>query len=272
MTRTRRWSWLLVLIVGAGLYLLVLRTLVATKNPNFVPALILLGASVVPAAFLAFTQARSGHWRVPASMLAIVAFFGGVIGVVAAGTWEYDVLRDLGVLPMVFVGLIEEVAKLIVPGVVLFAVFARRGRREPADGLVVGVASGMGFAALETMGYAFTALLAAKGDLGAVEQTLFIRGLLAPAGHTAWTGLTCGALWAFAANPHLRQFLTLAATFVGAVTLHTAWDSLGTVWGYAVVGVASLTWLTVQQHRYRTFDDRHPRIASQRRAPSVLAG
>ena len=49
--------------VGTVLYILVLRTLVNTHNPNFVPALILLGASVVPASFLTFTQSRSGRWK-----------------------------------------------------------------------------------------------------------------------------------------------------------------------------------------------------------------
>ena len=34
----------------------------------------------------------------------------------------------------------------------------------------------------------------AQGNIGTVEQTLFVRGLTAPAGHTAWTGLTAGAL------------------------------------------------------------------------------
>jgi RsiW-degrading membrane proteinase PrsW (M82 family) len=192
-----------------------------------------------------------GRWQVPAATLAVAALLGGVIGVVAAGWLEYDVLRDLGALPMVFVALIEETAKLLIPAAVL--AFWWRRRRDPSDGLVIGVAAGMGFAALETMGYAFTALLASKGDIGAVEQTLFVRGLMAPAGHTAWTGLTCGALWAFAARPTGRRFLIFLATFAGAVTLHTLWDSLGFTLAYVVLGVASVGWLLMDIRRYRTF-------------------
>ena len=123
--RSRRWAWLGVLVIGLILYLLVLRTLIRTQNPNFVPALILLGASVVPLSFLTFAQARTGRWEVPASVLLIAAFFGGVIGTVVAGTLEYDTLRGLGALPMLFVALIEESAKLIVPVVLLFTVMAR---------------------------------------------------------------------------------------------------------------------------------------------------
>ena len=63
---SRRWAWLGVLAIGLILYFAVLRTLVRTQNPNFVPALILLGATVVPLAFLAFAQARAGRWQVPA--------------------------------------------------------------------------------------------------------------------------------------------------------------------------------------------------------------
>ncbi|MEJ3746818.1 PrsW family intramembrane metalloprotease [Actinomycetes bacterium KLBMP 9797] len=246
----RRWAWIVVLVVGLGLFLLVLRTMVSTENANFVPATILLGAAVVPATFLTFVEGRSGRWQVPASVLTAAAFLGGVLGVVVAGQLEYDALRDLGALPMVFVALIEETAKLLVPAAILLLFWRRR--RDPSDGLVIGVASGMGFAALETMGYAFTALLASKGSIGAVEETLFVRGLFAPAGHTAWTGLTCGALFALAARPGGRRLLMFVITFAGAVALHALWDSFGSLLGYAVLGLISVGWLMLMMRHYRT--------------------
>ncbi|MGX6603510.1 PrsW family intramembrane metalloprotease [Micromonosporaceae bacterium Da 78-11] len=250
---SRRWGWLAVLVVGLGLYFLVLATLVHTQNPNFVPSLILLGASVVPAAFLAFAQGRTGRWQVPASVLMVTAFFGGVIGVVVAGTLEYDALRDLGTLPMIVVAIIEESAKLIVPVLLLTTVVVRRGRRLPSDGIVIGIASGMGFAALETMGYGFSALLSSNGNIGDVEQTLFIRGLSAPAAHTAWTGLTCGAIWMLISSPSARHLLVALATFAGAVALHTSWDTFGNIFVYVVLGVISLSWLLLTLRHYRTF-------------------
>ncbi|MEU4564608.1 PrsW family glutamic-type intramembrane protease [Actinoplanes sp. NPDC023936] len=253
--RLRRLGWVAVLAIGLALYFLVLRTLVHTQNPNLVPAVILLGACTVPAAFLTFAQARTGRWQVPATVLLVTAFFGGVVGLVVAGTLEFDALRDLGTLPMLFVALIEETAKLVVPLLVLVTVLIRRRRRLPSDGLVIGVASGMGFAALETMGYAFTALVSSGGNVGALEETLLIRGLTAPAGHTAWTGLTCGALWMLASAPSARNAVTFLLTFAGAVALHTAWDTFGTVWAYAVLAVLSLGWLVLRLRRYRAF---HP--------------
>ena len=259
---TRRWAWLGVLVVGLILYLIVLRTLVRTQNPNFVPALILLGATVVPLAFLTFAQARTGRWQVPASALLVSAFFGGVIGTVVAGTLEYDTLHDLKTLPMILVALIEESAKLIVPVVLLFTVLARHERRVPSDGLIIGVAAGMGFAALETMGYGFSALLSSQGNIGAVEETLFVRGLTAPAGHTAWTGLTAGALWAFIASPGGKRFVEFLGTFAGAVALHTAWDSFGGLIAYVILGIISVGWLFWALHRYRAFSETH-RVAGE---------
>jgi protease PrsW len=250
---SRRWAWLGVLIIGLALYFLVLRTLVNTQNPNYVPSLILLGATVVPLAFLTFAQARTGRWQVPTSFLVIAAFFGGVIGTVVAGRLEYNTLRGLGMLPMVLVAVIEEASKMIVPLVLLFVVAARHERRLPSDGLIIGVASGMGFAALETMGYAFTALLESKGEVSAVVQTLFIRGLTSPAGHTSWTGLTVGALWAFFATPTGKKFVLFLLTFIGAVALHTLWDSIGAVIPFIIVALVSITWLFLALRRYRAF-------------------
>jgi RsiW-degrading membrane proteinase PrsW (M82 family) len=247
----RRWAWVAVLVVGLVLYIAVLRTMVDTRNPNFVPTTILLGATVVPATFLTFAAGRSGRWQVPAWILAVAAFFGGVVGVIVAGQLEYDTLRDLGALPMLFVAVIEECAKLIVPAALLLVLWRRR--REPSDGLVIGVACGAGFAALETMGYAFTALLASRGEIGAVEETLFVRGLLAPAGHTAWTGLTAGALYALAARPSGRRVWVFLGTLAGAVVLHTLWDSIGAILGYVVLGAVSVGWLLLEMRRYRTF-------------------
>ena len=53
-TSARRHAWIAVLVVGIALFIAIERTLVATQNPNFVPSAILIGAAIVPAAFLTF--------------------------------------------------------------------------------------------------------------------------------------------------------------------------------------------------------------------------
>jgi len=92
----RRHAWVAVLAVGVGLFLAVERTLVATQNPNLVPTAILLGAAVVPAAFVTFISGRRLQYAVGGVAVAASAFLGGVIGLVVAGSVEFDVQRDLG--------------------------------------------------------------------------------------------------------------------------------------------------------------------------------
>jgi protease PrsW len=255
----RRWAWVWVLVGGIALFEIVRRVLIETQNPNLVPSLILLGATVAPAAFVTFVLGRRLPWDISAGAIGGVALLGGLIGVVTAGLLEYDTLRDLGVLPMVLVGLIEESAKLIVPVAVLLLV---RRYRRPADGLLIGVASGAGFAALETMGYAFVTLIQSKGDVAAVQDILLLRGLLSPAAHMAWTGLTATALW-YAADRRWKggALLRFVAVFVLAVALHATWDSIGTVPVYIVLAIISLGLLTWFAH-----------LLAERRVPARLLG
>src|SRR5690242_16840807 len=96
----RQHAWIGVLVVGVALFLAVERTLVATQNPNMVPTTILLGAAVVPATFVAFISGRRLQYAVTGAAVAASAFLGGVIGLIVAGTLEFDVARDLGGLPM----------------------------------------------------------------------------------------------------------------------------------------------------------------------------
>jgi RsiW-degrading membrane proteinase PrsW (M82 family) len=240
-----RLSWVGVLAAGAGAYMLELTLLTRTNNPNFFPSLLLLGSIVVPLAVLVF--AASGGRRVvaPVGWTTAVAVVGGVIGTLAAGFLEYDTLRGLSSGAMILVGLIEESAKLIIPAMVL--VFL--ARQHPKAGVVIGVASGMGFATLETMGYGFTALLQ-QGSLSAVESTLQLRALLSPAGHVAWTGLTVAALWRIPLVARKIRALAVAlATFVAAVLLHASWDGSNSLTVHVLVGTVSFVALLLVIHR-----------------------
>src|ERR1700750_2686535 len=105
VTAGRRWAWLPTLLVGVGLFELVRRALIDTGNPNLVPALILLGAAVVPASFVAFVYGRKLAYDVSGGLLAFTALVGGVVGVVLGGVWEYRTLLRLGSVPPLAVGL-----------------------------------------------------------------------------------------------------------------------------------------------------------------------
>jgi protease PrsW len=242
-----RHAWLGVLAVGTVLFLAVERTLVATQNPNMVPTVILLGAAVVPAAFVAFISGRRLPYSVGGTVIGAAAFLGGVIGIIVAGTLEFDAQRDLGGLPMIGVGLIEEASKLIIPAAILLLLSRYR---TPANGLLIGVAAGAGFAALETMGYGFSTLLTSHGSITATVDTLLLRGFLSPAGHMAWTGITAAALYAAAASRWQgRRVVEFVVAFVVAVALHALWDSLQSLVGMVVVAAASLAVLGFVVHR-----------------------
>ena len=110
-------------------------------------------------------------------------------------------------------------------------VFYLLGRyRSEAAGIVLGVATAMGFAALETMGYGFTSLLASRGNLGVLDEVLLVRGLMSPAGHAAWTGLVCAVLWRERRKAgHVTFNWRVGGAFATAVILHALWDTFASM-------------------------------------------
>ncbi|MCU1653055.1 MAG: hypothetical protein JWQ60_4204 [Pseudonocardia sp.] len=246
VARGRRWLWVPVLVVGVALLVAVQQAIVVTGNPNLVPSLLLLGALLVPVSFVFYLDGRRPDYDLPLSALLICGLLGGVIGTVAASVVESDTAHHLGGLPTLMIGLIEEGAKLLVPiGVLVFT----RYRSNPADGLLVGVAVGTGFAVLETLGYGFVTLLL-SGNLAVTEVTLLLRGVLSPAAHIAWTGLAAAALWhAHAQRWHPRALAAAVSTFVLVVVLHTIWDTFPDWPTFVIVGGISLMLLVRQTHR-----------------------
>jgi RsiW-degrading membrane proteinase PrsW (M82 family) len=234
--------WLLVLIGGAALWAGLTWATIDTGNLNLVPSVIVLGAFLGPVAFVAWVYDRARE--VPLPTLLICFVIGGALGVTGASLLEYRTMIDLGALPTVAVGLAEESCKLIVP----LAIFLTGRYRREADGLLIGVASGMGFAAFETMGYGLTALLVSQGRIDEVVKLLFVRGVLAPAGHAAWTGLMCAALWHARLRPGVRSAAVVVGAFLTVVTLHALWDAATAQWVQLAVGAVSLTLVLWRLH------------------------
>jgi RsiW-degrading membrane proteinase PrsW (M82 family) len=209
-----------VLVGGTVLFFLLVALVRGLGNPTDIPIVIIVGAFVVPVAFVAYVYEREPGRDIPAGVVVLCFLWGGTLGVSIAATLEYATLRSLGAAEMFGVGVIEESAKLIIPLGIYF-----HGRYcSQADGVIFGVAAGMGFAALETIGYGFAAAQS-SGGIGAVETTLIVRGLLSPAGHGAWTGLVCAVLWREREKAGRRIVnLPVAAAFTAAVLFHAFWD------------------------------------------------
>jgi len=249
-------TWFLVLISGLVLFLATDRAIYATGNPNYLPTVILIGAFLVPVTFVVYIYQRVPIGEIPLASIAITFLWGGALGIILAGILEYQTARQLGVFSLFGVGLIEEAAKLIVPVII----FLRRRYLHEADGLLFGIAAGMGFAALETMGYGFVVFLQSQGNLTILHQTLLIRGLLSPAGHAAWTGIVCASLWRQRQKAgHAVINFPIIGTFLLAVILHAAWDIAGSISraagqqyaymdfiGLAVVATVSLVLLIIR--------------------------
>lgn len=221
-TRLVSRDWFQILIGGIVLFYVLNRVLQTTQNPNFIPALLVLGALLVPVVLVLWVYEHPLPETLPPSVVVWNFLWGGALGVIVAGTLEYDTYRALGFLPLLAVGVIEESAKLLVP--LLF--FLRWRYRSEIAGLLFGLASGMGFAALETLGYGFTALIASRGNVGFAEFVLLVRGFLSPAGHAALTALVTATLWRERARRgHVGLTRAALSVFLLAVALHTLWDT-----------------------------------------------
>lgn len=246
----RRLSWLGMLLGGILAYALVLVVMLITKNLNFFPALLLIGAVTVPITVLLFAEQGGRTPPVPTWSVVLTAVVGGLVGVLCAGLLEFNTMRTLGTVPMLFIGLIEEASKLVVP-IILYLIW------RPADrhgGIVIGVASATGFATLETMGYGFQALLSA-GNIGAVDSTLLLRGFLSPACHIAWTGASTAMLWRIRGARHRgRAVLAFLITYLIAVVLHALWDGSSALPVHVAVALIGLVALLIFIHRAHRSD------------------
>ena len=124
-------------------------------------------------------------------------------------------------------GLIEEAAKLLA----LLFVARHLARHTVRDGIVLGATVGFGFAALESSGYALSALLVTQGSqvslsLSNLVFTEFVRGILSPVGHGLWTAILGGALFGASRDGRLRFTRGVFGAYLLVSVLHALWDSM----------------------------------------------
>jgi RsiW-degrading membrane proteinase PrsW (M82 family) len=136
-------SWWRILLIGLALFLLSIVIFAVTENPNLFPTVGLIGNFLVPVSYVAFFYERRHMSQVTLVSTARAFFYGGVLGVFAASLLEPIFVRQLTPASAFGVGLIEEFAKIL--GVL---VVARHHRHDSEiDGVILGGAAGMGFAA-----------------------------------------------------------------------------------------------------------------------------
>jgi RsiW-degrading membrane proteinase PrsW (M82 family) len=215
-------SWWRVLLIGLLFYFVGLVVLVLTGNPNLFPTVVMLGSFMVPATYVAFFYERRHLSRLSLPTTALGFFYGGVLGVFASALLEPLFVGSLDFATAFVVGLIEEFAKIL--GIL---VIARRRRHDSMlDGLVLGAAAGMGFAALESTGYAFTAFLASGGSLSVAVGVTLLRGILSPLGHGTWTAILAAVLFRESKAGRFHINLKVIGAYLTVVILHGLWDGL----------------------------------------------
>lgn len=222
-------GWLHVLWVGIVLFILATVILLFTGNPNLYPTVILIGNFLVPVVFVAFLYDHQHLSTFTPETIGRCFILGGILGVLGASVLEALLIptptnpyQGLSLGTAMLVGLIEEGCKIV--AVIFLA--RRMPHNRQIDGLLMGAAVGMGFAALESTGYAFTALLTSHGYVEASIIETIIRGLLAPFGHGVWTGILGAVLFRESGPRHFRITIPVILTYLFVLILHGLWDGL----------------------------------------------
>lgn len=215
-------SWWRVLLIGFLFYFATLVALIFTGNPVLFPTVVMVGSFMVPVTYVAFFYDRRYLSRLTVPAIAQGFIYGGLFGVLAASLLEPLFIRRLDFATSFSVGLIEEFVKVL--GILVIA--RRLGHDVEMDGLLLGVAAGMGFAALESNGYAFSAFLRSGGSLTATVFVTLLRGILSPIGHGTWTAILVSVLFRESRAGHFRINFKVIGAYLAVSILHGLWDGL----------------------------------------------
>lgn len=222
-------SWIRVLLIGLSLFIIATIVMFLTRNPNLYPTVILIGNFLVPVVFVAFLYDHQHISSLTPATVATSFCIGGILGVLGASVLESLLLpvpttpgQGLPLSSALLVGFIEEGCKI---AVVVFLAW-RMPHTSQMDGLLLGGAVGMGFAAFESTGYAFTSFLLSQGVVGASIAETVIRGLLAPFGHGVWTAILGAVLFRESGPRRFRITGLVILAYLFVSVLHGLWDGL----------------------------------------------
>jgi RsiW-degrading membrane proteinase PrsW (M82 family) len=219
-TWPKPWLFARVFLIALIAYLGLFLGVSLFKNLNFIPGLIVVGAFAVPFSTLIFFWEMNAPQNIPIYKIIYVVFIGGILSMLVALVF-YDILRH-NINPIT-IGIAEELAKVIT--VICFVQNLKY--KYVLNGLLLGAAVGVGFAAFETAGYALRALL--SGNFHMLYYTILWRSIFAPGGHVAWAALTGAAVCMVQGDKkfELKMMINPKFTriFVLVVLMHALWDS-----------------------------------------------
>ncbi|HEX2967088.1 MAG TPA: PrsW family glutamic-type intramembrane protease [Syntrophorhabdaceae bacterium] len=223
-----RKHWLSMLSFGLLLFLASVFIMFYTGNLNLYPTVLIIGNFLTPAVFVIFFYDRQHTGDLRAGTVFWAFVVGGLLGVLGASVLEPLLItrpgnrEEITLFTAMIIGLVEEGVKIAA------VVVAARGlvRYLEMDGVVLGAAVGMGFAAFESTGYAFTTLIMSRGNLLVPLLQTVIRGLIAPFGHGVWTAILGAALFREAHSNHFHITGRVLLLYLFVSILHCLWNGL----------------------------------------------
>ena len=237
------WLFTRMLVYGLLLTLLFYVGMTRFANEKMVPGFIFFAAMAVP--FAVFIMFYELNVRRDVSMYnAIRALLGGGAASLLYALLINSKLSFLNLEGAWWAGPIEEVAKLY--AALFVASFIKLRNSRILTGVLLGCATGAGFAIFETAGYIFNYLIVdlLRGD-GLSVGVAIERGVFSPFCHVVWTAVTVGAFYMVS---NLREkenaaklewkgidwkavadfrFLRIA---IIPIILHMTWNA-GAIWG-----------------------------------------
>lgn len=251
------WLFMRMTIASLVLFFLLWAGWKQFANPNLLPGLMMVGSFAIPISTLVLFMELNVRRNVSLYMVARLAFLGGILSLLI--TSIIDSLAGYGLLPnsgslswmgASSAGPMEETAKVLA-----MVVVARAAKyKYKLNGLLVGAAVGVGFAAFESMGYALGFFM--DGTIGGTIETIaterskdlevakglgvlqgadsmidvvIVRGILSPLGHIVWSAIAGCALWRVIKGNAFRWRMLCDERFIRLllvpVFLHMAWNS-----------------------------------------------
>lgn len=251
------WLFMRMTIASMVLFFLLWAGWKQFANPNLLPGLMMVGSFAIPISTLVLFMELNVRRNVSLYMVARLAFLGGILSLLI--TSVIDSLAGSGLLPnsgslswmgASSAGPMEETAKVLA----MVAVARAAKYKYKLNGLLVGTAVGVGFAAFESMGYALGFFM--DGTIGGTIETIaterskdlevakglgvlqgadsmidvvVVRGILSPLGHIVWSAIAGCALWRVIKGESFRWRMLCDERFIRLllvpVFLHMAWNS-----------------------------------------------
>lgn len=195
------------------------------SNIIVIPGLLFIGAFAVPFACLIFFWEMNAPQNVSLYQTVKLLFTGGILSILISLLFFSNVSFLSSWLGASSAGIVEESGKLLT-----VLALMRNKQKFPwiLNGLLFGAAVGTGFAAFESAGYAFVALLE-YGSIDVALGNIVVRGILAPFGHIIWTAITAAAIWRLKGFGKFRwellQEKSFIRLFILVVVMHMLWNA-----------------------------------------------